>query len=366
LILWRIDLCLINPLNDKSFAYKQVASNVNRTMKQTIITAFIILIGLTCQAQELTSPKKIKFKNGFEHKFSETEFPQTFENGFGLTEVYAFDKKKQNIGVTYEKKTEPTGKLNIYIYPAGDGTEDRLRTEYLNSMQSVANLTDNGLGATQYPVKFNGKKYDCNGFKADFKSNNKENSNLSVYECGAWFLKLRLTTNEKDSVQISRLEKKALETIDPSRLTEQNKLNPKADIHFAKIAFQDSILLGSAMGSAYKKLEWVMDNVPERERISGFPGHYLEMQLASFNEFVAFDKKYNYRKSEFTQNYLKQINSLIDSGYLDEFIMKEFSMVMIIPESHVFDFDGYEKWREKNEIEIDLNELFYVISFGQK
>jgi hypothetical protein len=339
---------------------------LNRTMKQIIITTFIILIGLTCQAQDLMNPKKIKFKDGFVHTFSETKFPQALENDFELTEVYAFDKKKQNIGVTYEKKTEPTGKLNIYIYPAGDGTEDRLRTEYLTSMQSVANLTDSGLGATQYPVKFSGEKYDCNGFKADFKSKNQENSNLSVYECGTWFLKLRLTTNEKDSVQISSLENKALETIDPSSLTEQNKLNPKADIYFAKIAFQDSILLGSAMGSAYKKLEWVMDNVPERERASGFPGHYLEMQLASFNEFVAFDKKYNYKKSEFTQNYLNQINSLIDSGYLDEFIMKEFSMVMIVPENHEFDFDGFEKWKESNEIKIKLNELFYVIAFGQK
>jgi hypothetical protein len=233
-------------------------------------------------------------------------------------------------------------------------------------MQSVANFTDNGLGATQYPVKFSGKNYDCNGFKAEFKSNNQENSSLSVYECGTWFFKLRLTTKEKDSTQISNLENKILETFDPSHLTEQNKLNPKADIYFAKVAFQDSILLGSAMGSAYKKLEWVMNNVPERERASGFPGHYLEMQLASFNEFIAFDKKYDYKKTDYTQNYLNQVNSLIDSGYLDEFIMKEFSMVMIVPENHEFDFDGYEKWKAKNEIELKLNELFYVISFGQK
>src|SRR5690554_1729802 len=255
-------------------------------MKQQIFTVLIILIGLNCRAQELTNPKQLKFKNGFEHKFSETIFPQNLENDFELTEVYAFDKKKQNIGVTYEKKTEPTGKLNIYIYPAGDGTEDRLRTEYMTSMQSVANLTDNGLGATQYAVKFEGKNYDCNGFKADFKSDYQENSNLSVYECGTWFFKLRLTTKEKDSAQVSNLENKILESFDPSHLMEQNKLNTKADIYFAKVAFQDSILLGSAMGSAYKKLEWVMDNVSERERASGFPGHYLEMQLASFNEFV--------------------------------------------------------------------------------
>lgn len=335
-------------------------------MIQRLITVLIILIGLNCQAQELTKPKQIRFKDGYKHKFSNTKFPQTLENEFELAEVYAFDKQKKNIGAIYEKNSIPKGKLNVYIYPAQDGTEDRLRNEYLTSMQSVANLTDNGLGATQYPVKFRGKKYDCNGFKADFKSKIQENSNLSVYECGTWFFKLRLTTNEKDSVQISSFEKKILETFDPSRLTEQKRLNPKADLYFAKAAFQDSLLLGSAMGSAYKKIEWVMDNVSEKERASGFPGHYLEMQLAALNEFVEFDKKHDYKKTEYTQNYLNQLNLLIESSFLDEFIMKEFSMVMIVPENHEFDFDGFEKWSEKKEIEINLNELFYVIAFGQK
>lgn len=338
---------------------------LKQTMTKRIITILTIIIGLNCQAQDLTNPKKIRFKNGYEHKHSNTDFPQTLENGFELTEVYAFDKKKKNIGATYEKKIEPKGKLNIYIYPAEDGTEDRLRSEYLASMQSVANLTDNGLGATQYPVKFNGK-YDCNGFKAEFKSKSQEKSSLSIYECGTWFLKLRLTTEEKDSTQISKLEQSVLKTFNPSRLTEQKRLNPKADVYFAKAAFKDSIMLGSSMGSAYKKIEWVMDNVTEKERASGFPGHYLELQLASLKEFVEFDKKYDYKKSEYTQDYLNQVNSLIDSDFLDEFIMKGFSMVMIVPENHEFDFEGFEKWKAKNEITINLNELFYVIAFGQK
>ena len=336
-------------------------------MKQSIITVFIILIGLTCRAQELTEPKKIEFKDGYEHKYSNTKFPQTLENGFELTEVYAFDTKKKNIGATYEKKTAPTGKLNIYIYPAKDGTENRLRNEYLNSMQSVTNSTNNdGLGATQYPVKFSGNKFDCNGFKAHFKSEKDEFSSLSVYECGTWFFKSRLTTLEKDSVELIAIENTVLKRFDPSHLTEQKQLNQKADITFDKFAFQDSVLLGSVMGSAFKKTKWVIDNVPERERASGFPGHYLEMQLESFKEFVEFEKRFNYKKSTYTQNYLNQINSLINDGFLDEFIMKQFSMVMIVPKNQKFDFDGYELWKSNNEITIDLDQLFYVISFDQK
>jgi hypothetical protein len=333
-------------------------------MKQKIITLFLILIGLTCQSQDLIKPQKINFKNNFKHKHSKTEFPKNFLDGFELVEVYAFDKKKKNIGVTYEKKTEPKGRFTVYIYPAEDGTEYRLRKEYLSSRLSINGLIENDI--IQYPVKYKGKKYDCNGYKSEFKSQNKENSSLIVYECGTWFFKLQLTTEEKDSIQIEKIENSILEKFDPSRLTEQKPLNKIADIRFGKKVFRDSILIGSAMGSAYSKLEWVMDNLTERERASGFPGHYLELQISALNEFVAFDKEYNYKKSEFTQKYLNQLNSLIEAGYLDEFIMEEFSMVMIVPDNHEFDFDGFKKWKETNKITINLNEYFYVISFGQK
>ncbi|WP_010664679.1 hypothetical protein [Marinilabilia salmonicolor] len=335
-------------------------------MKPITITLTIILIGLTCQSQELANPKKIRFKDNYEHKYTNTEFPEIFLDGFELTEVHAFDKKKKNIAISYKKDTEPVGEFTIYIYPAGEATENRLRNEYLSSMQSAANFTEKGLGATQYPVKYNGNKIVCNGFKADFKSKKDVNSSLSVYECGTWFFKLRFTTEENDSMQIAKIENSILEKFDPSLLAEQKKLNKKANVYFSKTAFRDSILLGAAMGSAYKKIEWVMEQIPEKEKASGFPGHYLEMQIASFKEFIAFDKKYNYKKSEFTQNYLNELNVLIESDFLDEYIMEQFSMVMIVPEEHEFNFDNYEKWKTKNNPTINLNQIFYVIEFGQK
>jgi hypothetical protein len=334
-------------------------------MTQKIVAFVIFFISLSCHAQQLTKPKQIRFKEGYQHKSSNTLFPKILGDGYELTKVRAFDKKENNVGATYDKASEPQGALTVYIYPAGDGTEDRLRSEYLNSMQEVANLTPAGLAAKQYPIKFSGNNFDCNGFKAAFKPASGGISSLAVYECGTWFFKYRLTSEEKDSLAYAKLEDMVLRAFDPSLLTEQKPLNEKSDVFFAKGAFQDSILLGSAMGSAFKKIEWVMENIPARERASGFPGHYLEMQLAALKEFVAFDKKYGYKKTEYTQQYLRQINSLIETGFLDEFVMDEFSMVMIVPENHVFDFEEYKKWRRENEIIVDLNKLFYVIAFGQ-
>lgn len=335
--------------------------------KRFIVLLFATLIGITANSQDLIKPKLIKSKGNYTHKYSKTNFPKLIDGKYEQKEIYAFDRKKKNIGVTYENR-EKDQKTNftIYIYPAGNGSEGRLRNEYLASMQSVANLTNNGLGATQFPVKFKGLNFNCNGFKATFETNNKEYSQLSLYECGIWFFKLRLTTEIKDSVQISDIETKILSRINPSRLTGLKTLNPKADVYFAKAVFQDSILLGSAMGSAYKKIEWALENVSEKERASGFPDLYLEMHIEALKEFTAFEKKYNFNKSEFTKNYLEELNSIIEAGFLDEFVFEQFSMIMISPKNHEFDFDDFEKWKEINNPTIDLNKLFYVVSYGEK
>lgn len=143
-------------------------------------------------------------------------------------------------------------------------------------------------------------------------------------------------------------------------------LNPKADINFAKAAFVDSLMLGSAMGSAFKKLEWVMDNVDSLERASGFPGLYLEMHIASLKEFTEFEKKHpDFSKAKRTEQYLTELNSIIDNGFLEEFIMEQYDMIMIVPDNLEFDFEGFDKWKKENPINIDLNERFYVIWFSE-
>ncbi len=98
----------------------------------------------------------------------------------------------------------------------------------------------------------------------------------------------------------------------------------------SKAAFVDSLMLGSAMGSAFKKNEWVMDNVDSLERASGFPGLYLEMHIASLKEFTEFERKHpDLSKTKRTEQY------------------------------------GFDKWKIDNPININLNERFYMIRFRE-
>lgn len=309
----------------------------------TLLTLFL-LGGLFVNGQYRTSPKKIKVKGDYLHNSTNSVFPEKFET-YSRQSMYFFNKENSNIGVVYENQNNSKiTTISIYVYPAGnEGSESRLRHEYLKSIQEITNSLNKSYLANQFPVRYEGE-YISNGFKAISNKTQTEHNNLTLYECGTWFLKIRLTTNGLDSTQIAQIESKILEKYNPSDLTKLKPLITKSNIYFAKPAFADSLMLGSVMGSALKKIEWANKNLKENEKASGFPDIYLDMQIESFKELLMFKNKNNFkRKSEATEKYLEQVALIVNSGFLPEFIMKQFDMILIVPEKQIFNFEGYEK-----------------------
>lgn len=90
------------------------------------------------------------------------------------------------------------------------------------------------------------------------------------------------------------------------------------------------------------------------------------MHIEALKAFVNFEKEHNFSKSQTTIDYLKELNSIIDAGFLKEFIMQQYSMIMITPENMTFDFDAYENWKQSYPMNIDLSKRFYVISYSDK
>jgi len=308
-------------------------------------------------------PKKITSREEYTHNSTSITFPLKIQK-YNRSEIYAFDRKKTNIGVNYEyKETNGNTKFTIYIYPAGSGIEDRLRNEYSLSMKSVASFSVNGVSAIQHAISYFNSGYKINGFKAEFIDKSSK-SNLSIFECGNWFFKVRVTSDILDSTELANLDSGILNYFNPVRLVQVSHLKSKASIYFNKSAFIDSLMLGSAMGSAYKKIEWAIENVDSLERASGFPDMYLDLQIESLKGFVNFEKDHpDFSKSKFTKDYLAQLNLIIDSGYIKEFVLEQFNMIMIIPENTVCDFEGFKNWKLENPININLQERFYHIMY---
>jgi len=344
-----------------------LASLINESAKMKRLITLILILTITLLSQAQNKPKLIKSKKDFFHTSTSLNFPLNIDE-YKRIDIYAFDKKRTNIGVTYENKTVNSATtFTIYVYPAGDGTEDRLRSEYLVSIQSIANNTTTGIDINQYATSYENSDYRINGFKADIKKyQSKPKSCLTLFECGSWFFKIRMTSENLDSIEFVALEKRILNFFQPTELVKNKHLNPKASINFAPGAFIDSVMLGSNMGSVFKKLEWVLENVDSLERAAGFPSLYLNMYIEALHEFIKFENKHpEYTKSERTERYLFELNSIINSGYLEEFIMEQYNMVMIVPEHLKLDYESYQEWKLSNPISINLNEMFYIISFKE-
>ncbi|PVX45038.1 hypothetical protein C8C85_0801 [Flavobacterium sp. 103] len=332
-------------------------------MKKIISISILFLFAFQLQGQERKSPKKIKVNGDYVHSETKTNFPEIFDV-YKRIDVYSFDKQDENIGVTYENETsDKKTTISIYIYPTNEATEDRLRNEYFNSMQSIANFSKNGINATQKLIRKVGDKYICNGIKAEMKNDKNEITQLSLFECGNWFYKIRLTTNELDTNQVENVEKKIVEKFEPTRLTGTKLLNTKATIIFAKAVMRDSTMLGSVMGGALKKLAWANENIKENERLSGFPDLYLEMQIESIKEIVAFETKHKFKTLDSTREYLDQYNEIINAGFLAEYLMEKNNMLMIVPENIKLNFTAYEEWKKNHPIKPILDEKFSLVTY---
>jgi hypothetical protein len=329
---------------------------------------FLLILFLISTFTTIGQIKKIKFKDNYNHSSTNTVFPRTLLD-YNLNEVNAFDKKRENVCVEYKSQNpEDNTKISIYIYPAFSGYEGRLRNEYLNSLKAINSFSKNKKEFKFDHTKIEDDNFIVNGLKTTFIDEENNNSELSIYECGTWFFKIRITSNKLNTSQIDSLEKEIIRKYNPTYFTKLKPLNIKGNVTFARIATRDSLFLASTMGSALEKLIWCQENVSEKERKSGFPDLYLKLHLASINKFIDVEeekKSFKMTRTELTGKFIDELKLLRSSGFLDEFIMEGYEKIMIVPEDVSLDYVGYNEWRKNNTIPEFLFPTLYQDTYGE-
>jgi adenosine/AMP kinase len=337
-------------------------------MKKTaffILTIVFTLVLNDCYAQTSGKVKRIKTGGDYTHKSTDVVFPKTVSK-YLRTDIMTYDKKATTLDVVYQSHTGfNKTSVSIKIYPAGDGYDVRLRNEYLKSMQEIASTNNSEkISASQYDVFYTKDEYFINGYTAEIKNNDKHQQlHLSVYECGQWFLRLQLESDILKAEELSDLEQIFLDTINPVKIVINHNLNLNAVINILDAARIDSLLVGCAISYANAKADWAANKVDSLERICGFPDLYLDMHTDALNAFVKFSDNNKFSEVNiYTQNYIAELKSLINAGFLSEFILDQYQYVMIIPEDKDLDINGYTKWRLTNPITINLtNPLVNIV-----
>jgi hypothetical protein len=292
---------------------------------------FIVVLFLTVQvvnAQSTGKPRVLVVKGDYTHSKTKKIFPKHLA-GHERQRIYSFDRDKSNIGVTY-KSQDGTTLVSVYLYPTDEGSEDRLRHEYMSALSEIFLASRKGITTNQAPTSYVRDGYKINGIKAEVTDvKNQSRSHLAVFECGEWFFKLRVASSSLDSIGVVKLERSILDAFEPSELVKQSRLNSDASIYLAPAAFADSLMLVSAMGSAFKKVQWARENVDSLERAAGFPSLYLELHVESLKEFARQEKvreeiRKKWTRQPSTDEFMFELNSIIESGYLREFIMDQY------------------------------------------
>jgi hypothetical protein len=335
----------------------------------TILSLLLLLLAHSGLAQKPQKPKAIRVKGDYTHIPTSFQFPARIDH-YQRTDIVSFNGKtadRPDIAVSYQQANatgEPATTFTVYVYDAGKSTEGRLRDEYLASLQSIANIRKKGIHASQYHISEKQNGFTTHGFVADIKNeNSRQISRLVVFECGKWFLKLRISSSVLDTLAFENLQQQLLQLYPPTRLVQQDPLNVKMDIRVAPAAFRDSTMLYAVLGSAIKKLEWANTHVDSLERCAGFPTMYLELHAVSLKEMVKrWDEgKFSISRPS-TDQYISELKLIIEEGFLEEFIMDHYHMIMIVPEGLQLDIEAFRSWNALSPTSINLQERFYLLS----
>ena len=316
------------------------------------LTFFITLILIPCLCFSQHRIRKIKVKDDtFIHSQTGFAFPKEI-SGFDREVVYTFDRQRENIGANY---TSGSTEVSVYVYPAYDGYEDRLRREFFSTLEGILALEDTqGKHFLVQCVSHQSGKYPIHGLLAEFDYKGEE-SLVSLYECGHWWMKFRITERDKKETRLDSIEVRFRNSLTPELLISSKPLNDKFDIYFQRTAFRDSLMLGCVMGQAFAKVKWMKENLDSLEFQAGVPSLYLDYHLSGIDGALDFVQNHQgFHHSPATKSMLDFIIAAKKDGYLEELFYENKNGAISMPDSLVLDLDGYHEWLTDHPYNGDL------------
>ncbi|MGV8914277.1 MAG: hypothetical protein ACOH1X_02385 [Kaistella sp.] len=342
---------------------------------------FLIVIFLLCSGffpgQNRNGSTEIKSKTDYTHQKSKVVFPQTLL-GFTRERLVAYSENFSDIGATYKLKIgKKLTTMSIYVYPA-DVSNENLREQFL-SFNTVVNR--NGLQEQVLKPEFikipsekviiNGIKtvFDYNLMMPDFMKGQKEQINkslFSVYDCGKWNIKFRITSESYDEARLEDVEKLLLVAFNPLKIAEENKL-PESDapnIVISKTAQRDSLMLQSTIVEAQAKIKWLGENKPAAELLTGLSDFELASHEFAIGEKLKFyaENKGKLDSSPDTDFYFTNLQNITDNGYLKDFIYDQTYGVVIYSEGESRK-QKYLDYLKTYNITEEFREMMYKIYY---
>ncbi len=301
--------------------------------------------------------------SNFLHTETQTLFPYNMGE-FERKQIISYPNDPGKLSVIYTTHKEKSTFV-INLTPTKEGTEGRLRNEYLKEIRKLSKEEDTDSLPVPNILKYIGHTYVCNGVQGIFVNRKSLSvAQCAVFECGTWMLGIKLKTSDLDSAQHARLEENLMLYFNPSRYTALSPLNLKSNVGFESEVMKDTETSSAMVNSAFKKLDWASRYVSSNERHSGFPDIYLAMHVASLSEYLRImEKRITTIRNPNSIRFFEDLNAIKLAGFLPEFIMEEYDRVMIVPDDIQLNFEAYRQWKQSREIRSGLKEKKYTITY---
>lgn len=300
-------------------------------------------------------------KSNYLHPETKTLFPYDLGQ-FERKQIIAYPNDPGKLLAIYSDKS---GKSSIVLSltPTQDAKEGRLRNEYLKEIRKLSKEVENISLPKPQVLKFRGRNFSNNGVSGTYY-NKKEIAQVTVYECGAWLLGMKVKTQGVDSLNFAKMTEELTQQFNPSRYTALSPLNLKSNVEFNREAMKDTVMSSALANSAFKKMNWAADNVGVRERHSGFPDIYLNMHIAALEEYMRIQgRKKSLSKSAAASEFYNDILALKNADFLAEYIMEQYEEVMNVPPNTKLDFEAYRQWKQGKTIRTRLTDNRYTIIY---
>ncbi|MGG7437481.1 hypothetical protein ACQ7CU_05305 [Chryseobacterium arthrosphaerae] len=319
----------------------------------------VLLFPVIVISQDLKPNKKIKSAADFDHAVSGVSAPISLGD-FSRTALFTNSKNDSVFAAEYEDNSRNEW-YKFKIIPASLD-EERLLNHYYKELKE-RRYSSKESEKINKGVNIKEGKFKLHGISSYF-SHLDRLINVRVYDAGYWVLIAEAGQKGNDTLALDKIQDRFLNKLQPAKIVEKNPLTRYADILYAPVAAQDTLLLRITMSGATNKMKWIYENINKYERASGVPGILLEYQMAGINGFIDYKTQKNPRPINGNNPATRLISfftKLRNDGFTDEYLMEQYNYLLTPPENHQFDYAGYQKWKLENPIAYDTSHKLYLI-----
>lgn len=347
-------------------------------LKKNLLFLFCVLCE-TLFSQQRKQPVSINTKDDYTHQWTKTAFPVLW-SGFQREDIRSYDSKYKEIGITYVQQISKKKKtvLTIYIYPKNTIDNQSLRDEFYsygyalnrNSNTNVeihpkfGNISNDNLKVNYIYSIFSNSMGQPDFFKG-VKYVNK-NSLLSIYECGGWTFKTRVSSDEMTDDQLLGLKEKVENYFGILQVASVKTLpiDKVPDVVLSPIVKRDSMMTNATIEASQAKIEWMRKNLDKKEVLTGLNDMQIDSEVYATEKMVEYYKAHekDWELNTDTKKYFTEMIKIVENGKTKDHIYEKYHTIVNYPEGES-QKESYVQFKLDQDISENTNEIFYKLFY---